>query len=345
MKKNIDILTPKQEKFLRNLNIGASSVMGAWAILQAYLLFNKNLNFTLDLELFIDLSKFDENKLDSSPELNELGLIINTFKSKKVKVAGLLLAFSLITSISHAFQAANINKYYTKQLNKKINYQRWIEYSITSSLMYGAKLLIGRDSDVKSWVPCILLTGLTNIFGLGIEATQNSKNKFIPEILLISGFISQLYPIVISTITTLSFTESLKDFVDYIKILNNSSYFSSNGEDVINNFSELRKLAELFTNEDLNTNLGPFTLLNLIRVGNIIFDLLYFTFPGIMIAQRFTGKKLDSNRYFKTEVAYIFASIFVKTYLVWYLFAGTLQGNRNNNELRRNKLKKYLSLK
>jgi hypothetical protein len=199
--------------------------------------------------------------------------------------------------------------------------------------MYGAKLFLEDEKDIKSWVPCILLTGLTNIFGLGIEATQNSKDKFIPEILLASGFISQLYPIVISTISTLYLTKALKDSVNYISGLD----ITNLDNNTKNRYIKLQKLAKQYTNDDFNTNLGPFTLLNLLRVNNIIFDLLYFTFPGITIAQRFTGKKLDSNRYFKTEVAYIFASIFVKTYLVWFLFAATELANRDNNKTDRNK--------
>lgn len=85
-------------------------------------------------------------------------------------------AFSLLSMVFHLLIATRWNKEYSKDLKKGLNKFRWIEYSLSASLMI---VLIAILSGIFDFVTLLLMFGVTaimNLMGLMMEV-HNQKTK------------------------------------------------------------------------------------------------------------------------------------------------------------------------
>jgi len=95
-----------------------------------------------------------------------------------VRMGPLVAAFLLISAVAHFIMASPIGfKWYTRNLEKNINYLRWYEYALSASLMV---VLIGMLSGIYDLPTMILLFTLTatmNLFGLVMELHNQTTAK------------------------------------------------------------------------------------------------------------------------------------------------------------------------
>ena len=172
-------------------------------------------------------------------------------------------------------------------------------------------------------VPIFILTGITNILGLGIECIKLPKNdddlkkrlKIVRAVLFIGACITHSYP---WTRILYRLFGAIGSFDDFYDLLQSKKFNEPKNQKTIDAFIErLRSFSEI----------SP-----LIKLAVIGLALIYWSFPINMISQYFTGK-MNSNKYYRGEVVYILISMIAKSFLTWTIFTGALrEDNRRDLE-------------
>lgn len=89
----------------------------------------------------------------------------------------LIAVFFFLSAIAHFCIATFYNKSYVKQLAQGINKARWIEYSISASIMMVAISLLVGIYDLMSLVMIFSLTAIMNLMGLVMEVHNQTTKK------------------------------------------------------------------------------------------------------------------------------------------------------------------------
>lgn len=89
----------------------------------------------------------------------------------------LIAVFLFLSATAHFFVATVYNKQYSDQVSRGINITRWIEYSLSASIMIvGVALLVG-VYDIMSLVMLFALVGIMNLLGLVMEVHNQTTKK------------------------------------------------------------------------------------------------------------------------------------------------------------------------
>jgi hypothetical protein len=89
----------------------------------------------------------------------------------------LIAIFLFLSAAAHFIIATVYNKQYNAQVSRGINIARWIEYSLSASIMIvGVALLVG-IYDVISLVMLFGLVGIMNLLGLVMEVHNQTTKK------------------------------------------------------------------------------------------------------------------------------------------------------------------------
>lgn len=108
----------------------------------------------------------------------------------------LIAVFLFICATAHFTIATIYNKSYNSQLKKGINVARWIEYSLSASVMIvGIALMVG-IYDAMSLVMLFALVAIMNLLGLVME-THNQTTKKTNWLSFIIGCLAGLIPWVV----------------------------------------------------------------------------------------------------------------------------------------------------
>ena len=117
---------------------------------------------------------------------------------------GLLVAlFLLISTIDHLLMASPLaNRWYVRNLKKHINYARWYDYALSSSVMIVAIAMLSGVYDIAALIPLFAINATMNLFGLLMELHNQKTEKtnwtafifgsfagFIPWIVIFMYFI------------------------------------------------------------------------------------------------------------------------------------------------------------
>lgn len=89
----------------------------------------------------------------------------------------LIAVFFILSSFAHLIIATVYNKKYTKDLAVGINKARWIEYSISASVMIVAISLLVGIYDFSSLIMLFCLTSFMNLMGLVMEVHNQTTKK------------------------------------------------------------------------------------------------------------------------------------------------------------------------
>lgn len=89
----------------------------------------------------------------------------------------LLTAFFFLSAIAHLLIATLYNKKYNLNLAKGINKARWIEYSLSASIMMVAIALLIGMYDFVSLVMVFALVAIMNLMGLVMEVHNQTTKK------------------------------------------------------------------------------------------------------------------------------------------------------------------------
>lgn len=94
-----------------------------------------------------------------------------------LSVPMLIAAFFFLSSLAHLFIATLYNKRYNKDLARGINKMRWIEYSISASIMMVAIAMLVGVYDFTNLVSIFVLTAIMNLLGLVMEVHNQTTKK------------------------------------------------------------------------------------------------------------------------------------------------------------------------
>jgi len=89
----------------------------------------------------------------------------------------LIAVFLFLSAAAHFFIATVYNKQYTAQFARGINVARWIEYSLSASIMIVAISLLVGIYDLASLVMMFALVGIMNLLGLVMEVHNQTTKK------------------------------------------------------------------------------------------------------------------------------------------------------------------------
>ncbi|HEY5667749.1 MAG TPA: heliorhodopsin HeR [Candidatus Saccharimonadales bacterium] len=94
-----------------------------------------------------------------------------------VNLAYLVAAFFFLSAIAHATVAWWYRPRYEADLKRKINKVRWIEYSLSASVMMVAIAVLSGVADLSTLIAVFVLDAVMNLMGLAMELYNQGKAK------------------------------------------------------------------------------------------------------------------------------------------------------------------------
>lgn len=94
-----------------------------------------------------------------------------------VSLPALIVGFLVLSSVFHLIIATVYNKRYNEDLERGINKLRWVEYSLSASVMMVAISLLVGIYDLISLVMIFALTAIMNLLGLVMEVHNQTTKK------------------------------------------------------------------------------------------------------------------------------------------------------------------------
>jgi uncharacterized membrane protein len=202
-------LSSDEEKFpkLRRFN----AVMGVLHLIQSGLMFVLSNDFSLPLRY--SYLTFDEATRS---------LVLETSNLLDIRIGPLVALFLLISAIAHFTLASPWGyPWYVKNLKKHINYARWYEYSISSSIMIVIIAMLVGIYDIGTLLPLFVVNAIMNLCGLMMELHNQTTEKTRWTAYYI-GVIAGLVPWLVIAIyfagASIASAGSIPDFVLYIYI-------------------------------------------------------------------------------------------------------------------------------
>ena len=152
------ITSPK----LRKLNLIAAGLHGTQAI--AVLLISKSFSVPITGTYL----KFNKTTQHLDPATKTLF---------NIQVSWLIVAFFLLSAVFHLFIVTVYNKRYNRNLKLGINKARWLEYSLSASIMMVAIGLLVGIYDAGSLLMIFALISIMNFMGLVMEVHNQTTQK------------------------------------------------------------------------------------------------------------------------------------------------------------------------
>ncbi len=132
---------------------------------------------------------------------------------------GLLCAlFLLISTIDHLVVASPFaNRWYVKNLKKHVNYARWYDYALSSSVIILVIALVSGVYDIAALIPLFCLNATMNLFGLMMEL-HNQKTEKTNWTAFIFGSFAGVIPWIVIVLYFVGATQnaSVPTFIYYI---------------------------------------------------------------------------------------------------------------------------------
>jgi len=152
----------KRFKRLRTFNV----IAGLFLLIQAIAIIFLSNSFKLPINTYY---------LHFNATTQVLAPVENTIYQVRV---GLLVAlFLLISTIDHLLMGTFANRWYGKNLKKHINYARWYDYALASSVMIVAIAMLSGVYDIAALIPLFCINATMNLFGLVMELHNQTTEK------------------------------------------------------------------------------------------------------------------------------------------------------------------------
>lgn len=104
-------------------------------------------------------------------------LVPDVHKVGEIPLALLVVTFLLVSSIAHLIISTIYKKSYQENLGRGINKARWVEYSISASIMMVAIAMLVGIYDLGTLLCLLALVAGMNLMGLLMEIHNQSTNK------------------------------------------------------------------------------------------------------------------------------------------------------------------------
>lgn len=150
-------------KRLRTFN----AVMGVFHFIQFALIMILSNDITTPIT--ISYLKFD-------PSVD--ALVLTTDKVVDIRLGPLVALFLLISAIAHFSLASPLGyPWYVRNLKKHINYARWYEYALSSSVMIVVIAMLVGVYDLSALIPLFGINACMNLFGLIMELHNQTTKE------------------------------------------------------------------------------------------------------------------------------------------------------------------------
>ena len=136
----------------------------------------------------------------------------------QVRVGLLCALFLLISTIDHLVVASPFaNRWYVKNLKKHVNYARWYDYALSSSVIILVIALVSGVYDIAALIPLFCLNATMNLFGLMMEL-HNQKTEKTNWTAFIFGSFAGVIPWIVIVLYFVGATQnaSVPTFIYYI---------------------------------------------------------------------------------------------------------------------------------
>lgn len=156
------------DKYLKNFNL----VMFFMHFIQA--------SAMLALGLFVGTIRDFKLPFSTSYLVFDLGLgrlITNWQIIGYIPIGPIVSSFLFLSAIAHFLIAVPFNKFYNKSLDKHVNYFRWFEYALSSSVMIVLIAMFFGVYDVSSLVLIFGANATMNLMGLMMEIHNQTTKK------------------------------------------------------------------------------------------------------------------------------------------------------------------------
>ena len=181
--------TPNSLAALRRLNLTMAAVHFAQAV--AVLVLSRDFR----LPLTASYLRFDPATTSLEPAIATVA---------EASLAGLIVAFFLVSSMAHLFIATVYRRRYERDLLRGLNVARWVEYAISASVMIVAIAMLVGIYDIGALLMLFSLVALMNLLGLVMEV----HNQTTPRTNWLSFWIGTLAGIVPWAVIAISFWAS-----------------------------------------------------------------------------------------------------------------------------------------
>ena len=148
---------------LRRFNI----IMGLFHLVQGILMLVLSSDFALPVTSAFQV--FDE----------ESGGLVSDFKTAfDLPIGPVVAAFLLLSAIAHfAIASPGIHRWYSNNLLKGANYARWVEYSLSSSLMIVVVSMLVGIYDIVALIAIFAINAMMILFGWMMELHNQTTEK------------------------------------------------------------------------------------------------------------------------------------------------------------------------
>lgn len=148
-------------------------IMGTLHLIQAVIMLSLSLTVTKVIDfkppIWSYYLKFDPLKMTLVTDPKQIG---------EAPFGILVASFLFISSVAHfLIVSPRLNKTYNKDLEKGINYFRWYEYALSSSIMIVLIALLFGIYDIGALVLIFVLNASMNLFGLLMEIINQHTKK------------------------------------------------------------------------------------------------------------------------------------------------------------------------
>ena len=140
--------------------------MGLFHLFQAGIILYLSNNFTLPITT--SYLSFDLNTNTISTVKDQL---------LEIRIGPLVALFLFISAIAHFLLSTILYRWYVKNLKNHINYARWYEYALSSSVMIVLIALLVGMYDLSSLILIFTLNATMNFFGLMMELHNQTTQK------------------------------------------------------------------------------------------------------------------------------------------------------------------------
>lgn len=147
------------------------------------------------LPLMTSYLRFDPATTSLTPALTTL---------TEIPLAGLIVAFFLLSSLAHLIIATVYRPAYERDLRRGLNVARWVEYALSASVMMVAIAMLVGIYDLGALLMLFSLVALMNLLGLVMEV----HNQTTPRTNWLSFWIGTLAGIVPWVVVAISFWAS-----------------------------------------------------------------------------------------------------------------------------------------
>jgi hypothetical protein len=114
--------------------------------------------------------------LDSDPQTEEISTLTTTVFD--LRLGPLVAVFLLISAVAHYLLASPVlYPWYVRNLQKRINYVRWYEYALSSSVMIVVIAMLSGMLDLPSLVLIFALNATMIFFGLMMELHNQTTHR------------------------------------------------------------------------------------------------------------------------------------------------------------------------